>query len=135
MGRAPLGPSQKERAEYSPGELKQPNKLTALGETAKLRLHDCEDVTNNPASEVVMSEQAQAIFDEAMKLPIGERESLVSRLMRANDEEPLTDAELAAHEEAWAPEIRRRIAELESGRVQTVPWSEVRAELRAMIGD
>ena len=115
--------------------MKQPNKLTALGETAKLRLHDGEDVANNPASEVVMSEQAQAIFDQAMKLPVGERESLVSRLMRANDEEPLTDAELAAHDEAWAPEIRRRIAELESGQVQTVPWSEVRAELRAMIGD
>lgn len=82
-----------------------------------------------------MSEQAQAIFDQVMKLPIGERESLVSRLMRANDEEPLTDAELAAQDEAWAPEIRRRIAELESGQVQTVPWSEVRAELRAMIGD
>ena len=106
-----------------------------MDETTKLRLHDCADVANNPASEAVMSEQAQAIFDEAMKLPIGERESLVSRLMRANDEEPLTDAELAAHDEAWAPEIRRRIAELESGQVQTVPWSEVRAELRAMIGD
>lgn len=99
------------------------------------RLRPNEDVTNNPRSEAVMSEQAQAIFDEAMKLPIGERESLVSRLMRANDEEPLTDAELAAHDEAWAPEIRRRMAELESGQMQTVPWSEVRAELRAMIGD
>ena len=80
-----------------------------------------------------MSEQAQAIFDEAMKLPIGERESLVSRLMRANDEEPLTDAELAAHDEAWAPEIRRRIAELESGQVQTVPWSEVRVSVHALL--
>ena len=82
-----------------------------------------------------MSEQAQAIFDQAMRLPTGERESLVCRLMRANNKEPLTNAELAPHDEAWTPEIRRRIAELESGDVQTVPWSEVRAELRAMIGD
>ena len=82
-----------------------------------------------------MSEQAQAIFDEAMKLPIGERESLVSRLMRANDEEPLTEAELAAHDEAWAPEIRRRLAEITSGAVETIPWSVVKAELEAMIGE
>jgi len=115
--------------------MKQPNKLTALGETAKLRLHDGEDVANNPASEVVMSEQAQAIFDQAMKLPVGERESLVSRLMRANDEEPLTEAELAAHDAAWAPEIRRRLAEVESGAVETIPWEEVDAQIRKLIGE
>ena len=72
------------------------------------RLHHGSDVTNNPRSEAVMM-----VFEQAMKLPIGERESLVSRLMQANDAEPLTDVELAAHDEAWA---------------QTVPWSEVRGD-------
>ena len=67
------------------------------------------------------------VFEQAMKLPIGERESLVSRLMQANAAE-LTEVELAAHDEAWAPEIRRRVAELESGHMQTVPWSEVRGD-------
>ncbi|MBL8633635.1 MAG: addiction module protein [Myxococcales bacterium] len=104
-----------------------------MGATPDLRSR--EPVVNTPQREVVMSEQAQAIFDEAMKLPIGERESLVSRLMRANDEEPLTDAELAAHDEAWAPEIRRRLAEVESGAVETIPWEEVDAQIRKLIGE
>jgi hypothetical protein len=35
-------------------------------------------------------------------------------------------------EAAWGTEIRARIAELDEGRVQTVPWSEAR---RAILGD
>jgi putative addiction module component (TIGR02574 family) len=32
-------------------------------------------------------------------------------------------------EEAWDKEIKRRVQELDSGAVKTVPWSEVRAQL------
>jgi len=32
-------------------------------------------------------------------------------------------------EEAWNVEIRRRVVELESGTVKTVPWQEVRKRL------
>jgi putative addiction module component (TIGR02574 family) len=35
-------------------------------------------------------------------------------------------------EAAWGAEIRARIAELDAGRVQTVPWSEAR---RVLLGD
>lgn len=82
-----------------------------------------------------MSEQAQALFDSVMKLPIAERVALADQLMRALDEEPLTDAEMDATAELWAPEIRRRLAELESGAVQGIPWEEVDARIRKIVGE
>ena len=82
-----------------------------------------------------MSEQAQAILEQAMKLPFPEREQLANQLMHSIDNVPLTDAEAETLDAEWAPEIRRRIAELESGTVKLVPWVEVRAELQALIGE
>jgi putative addiction module component (TIGR02574 family) len=32
-------------------------------------------------------------------------------------------------EEAWLAEIERRMAELDSGSVQTIPWEELRSRL------
>jgi putative addiction module component (TIGR02574 family) len=32
-------------------------------------------------------------------------------------------------EEAWLAEIERRMADLDSGLVQTIPWEELRARL------
>lgn len=82
-----------------------------------------------------MSEQAQAILEQAMKLPFPEREQLANQLLQSMDDVPLTEAEAEALDAEWAPEIRRRIAELESGRAKLVPWAEVRAELQALIGE
>lgn len=82
-----------------------------------------------------MSEQAQAIFDQAMKLSVSERELLVSQLMCSIDDVELSPEALAAHDAAWAPEIRRRLAEVESGAVETIPWEEVDAQIRKLIGE
>ncbi len=82
-----------------------------------------------------MSEQAQAIFDQAMKLSVAERELLVSQLMCSIDDVELSPEELAAHDAAWAPEIRQRLAEVESGVVETIPWEEVDAQIRTLIGE
>ena len=35
----------------------------------------------------------------------------------------------AGAEDAWEAEIQRRVRELESGAVETIPWSEVRERL------
>jgi len=51
------------------------------------------------------------------------------------DDAELSPEEQAAHDAAWAPEIRRRLAEITSGAVETIPWSVVKAELEAMIGE
>jgi putative addiction module component (TIGR02574 family) len=34
-------------------------------------------------------------------------------------------------EAAWASEVNRRLAELDSGAVNTIPWAEVRRRLAA----
>jgi len=34
---------------------------------------------------------------------------------------------------AWSEEIERRIRQIDSGEVKTVPWEEVRAKLHALL--
>jgi putative addiction module component (TIGR02574 family) len=34
-------------------------------------------------------------------------------------------------EAAWASEVNRRVAELDSGAIKTIPWAEVRRRLAA----
>lgn len=82
-----------------------------------------------------MSEQAQAILEQAMKLPFPEREQLANQLLHSMDDVPLTEAEAEALDEEWAPEIRRRIEEIDSGKAKLVPWDVARAELQALIGE
>lgn len=82
-----------------------------------------------------MSEQTQAILDAAMRLPVAERSALANQLMLSLDEEPLTQNEMDAMDARWAPEIRLRVAELESGQAQSIPWEEVDARIRKIVGE
>ena len=82
-----------------------------------------------------MSEQARAILEQAMQLPFPEREQLANQLMRSVEEGMLTEAEADALDAEWAPEIRRRIAEIESGAVQCIPWADVDAEMRKLLSE
>ena len=63
---------------------------------------------------------------EALKLTSGERAALAQRLLASLDE----DTEI---EEAWAAEVERRIADVESGVVQVIPISEALAQVRASL--
>jgi putative addiction module component (TIGR02574 family) len=63
---------------------------------------------------------------EALKLTLGERAALAQRLLASLEE----DAEI---EEAWAAEVERRIAEVESGSVQLIPIVEALAQVRAAL--
>ncbi|HYM62445.1 MAG TPA: addiction module protein [Thermoanaerobaculia bacterium] len=38
-------------------------------------------------------------------------------------------------EAAWAEEVERRIREIDSGEVKTIPWEQVRAELFALVNN
>lgn len=71
-----------------------------------------------------MEPQLEIVESEALKLTPGERAALAQRLLASLDE----DVEI---EEAWAAEIERRIAEVESGAVQVVPIAEALAQVRA----
>ena len=64
---------------------------------------------------------------EARRLPREERARLAETLISSLDEE-------AEIERAWSEEIRRRLGELESGSVSTVPAEEVFEELDELLG-
>ena len=71
-----------------------------------------------------MARSARDLFDEAMRLEPQERATLIRLLIEALD----ADTEEGV-EDAWRVEIERRMAELDSGSVETIPWEEVRARL------
>jgi putative addiction module component (TIGR02574 family) len=71
-----------------------------------------------------MARSARELFEEAMKLDPQERATLVRLLIEALDAEIEEGAD-----EAWRAEIERRMAELDAGSVEAIPWEEVRARL------
>ena len=73
-----------------------------------------------------MATQLEILESEALKLTLGERAALAQRLLASLDE----DAEI---EEAWAAEIERRIADVESGAVPVIPIAEALAQVRAAL--
>jgi putative addiction module component (TIGR02574 family) len=64
------------------------------------------------------------LFEEAMRLDPEERVALTGLLIESL--EPVSEEGV---EEAWLAEIERRMAELDSGAVQTIPWEELRSRL------
>ena len=73
-----------------------------------------------------MGIQLETLEAEALKLSSGERAAFAQLLLASLDE----DAEI---EDAWAAEVERRIAEVESGAVQVVPIAEALAQVRATL--
>jgi putative addiction module component (TIGR02574 family) len=71
-----------------------------------------------------MTRSARELFEEAMRLDAQERATLLRLLIEALDAEAEEGVE-----DAWRAEIERRMAELDSGSVETIPWEEVRARL------
>ena len=63
---------------------------------------------------------------EALHLPRDERARLAEALISSLDEE-------SEVERAWNAEIRRRVAELDAGTVETIPAEQVFAELNALL--
>ena len=73
-----------------------------------------------------MKRDAAAILKEALALPSEARAALAGSLLDSLETDFDDDAEAA-----WAAEINRRLAELDSGSVKTIPWAEVRRRLAA----
>ena len=71
-----------------------------------------------------MARSARELFEEAMRLDPEERATLMRLLIDTLDAE--SDEYV---DDAWRVEIERRMAELDAGAVQTVPWEELRARL------
>lgn len=75
-----------------------------------------------------MSLPLKQVEAEALELSVRERAQLAERLIASLDEEATEDR--AEVERAWAEEIKRRVAEIESGTVELIPAEEVFSELR-----
>jgi len=73
-----------------------------------------------------MSLTYKEIVSEALKLQPQERADLADRLWISVD----TPEAVAA---AWDAEIERRVAQLDAGEVETIPFEQVIAELRAKL--
>lgn len=75
-----------------------------------------------------MSTRADTILGTALALPPDERAWLAEELVASLDQHRDTEIEAA-----WAAEIDRRIAEVESGQAETVSWEEASARIRAKL--
>jgi putative addiction module component (TIGR02574 family) len=75
-----------------------------------------------------MSTRADAILGTALALPPDERAWLAEELIASLDQRQSAEIEAA-----WAAEIERRIAEVESGEVEAVSWEDARARIRAKL--
>ncbi len=72
-----------------------------------------------------MQPDVNKLAKEALSLPPEARGALASRLIESLDQsEPDPDAEAA-----WAAEIARRVEEIDSGKVEMVPWEEARRRI------
>lgn len=71
-----------------------------------------------------MSTHVTELFEMASALSEQERATLAGLLIESLESEIDPDVE-----EAWRIEIERRLAELDSGAVETVPWEVVKAKL------
>ena len=71
-----------------------------------------------------MARNLNELFHEAADLPEQDRATLVGLLIETLDPGSEPDVEAA-----WSQEVARRIAELDAGTVETIPWEAVRAEL------
>ena len=72
--------------------------------------------------------EPRELLKQALALSDKERAELASRLIDSLDPTVDADAELA-----WQEEIARRLEEVEAGRVQTIPWEEVRQRGRTLL--
>ena len=68
-----------------------------------------------------MSPEIEELLKKAMALTPQARADLASSLIDSLDQTVDEDVEAA-----WQEEIARRVEELESGKVKTIPWTEVR---------
>ena len=79
-----------------------------------------------------MSATLEQVAEEAKSLSLADRSALTRILIESLDGEPAED--LANVEQAWQAEVEKRVDEIKSGRVKTIPAEEVFAKLRAKYG-
>ncbi|MBK8233731.1 MAG: addiction module protein [Candidatus Eisenbacteria bacterium] len=72
-----------------------------------------------------MQADVRALIEAALKLPPEARGAIASRLLDSLQDQQV-DPDVEA---AWEAEVARRVEELDSGQVKTIPWSEARQQI------
>ncbi len=67
------------------------------------------------------------LLEKAMRLSPHDRGLLIDRLVASLDDEPAEEGV----EAAWDAEIQRRVEDIRSGRVKTIPGEDVLARIKA----
>jgi putative addiction module component (TIGR02574 family) len=73
--------------------------------------------------------QLSEVLEKAMALSTQERGLLIDRLIASLDEEPAEEGV----EAAWDEEIKRRVEDIRTGRVKTIPGEQVLGRLKARL--
>jgi putative addiction module component (TIGR02574 family) len=81
-----------------------------------------------------MKRDAHALLEEALGLPEHDRAELAGELLDSigPSAESLPHAEI---ETAWRQEVAARVAAVDAGELQLIPWEEVRDRLLARLSD
>ena len=72
-----------------------------------------------------ISPQAAELLDKVLSLSVEDRGVIIGRLVESLDDEPAEEGV----EAAWSSEIERRVEEIQSGKVKTIPGEQVFREL------
>ena len=75
-----------------------------------------------------MTQEAQELLRKALALPENERAELAENLISSLD----TSVELDV-DAAWQKEVARRLDDVQSGEVKTIPWEDVRQKGRTLL--
>jgi putative addiction module component (TIGR02574 family) len=78
-----------------------------------------------------MREEVSAILRKALTLPPEARAAIANTLLESLDQSPPEENV----EAAWSEEIECRIEAIDSGKVQLIPYEEVRRRLLARVSD
>jgi putative addiction module component (TIGR02574 family) len=72
-----------------------------------------------------MTPQVSEVLEKALTLSTQDRGLLIGQLIESLDEGPAEEGV----EEAWAEEIKRRVDDIRSGKVKTIPGEQVLRKL------
>ena len=72
-----------------------------------------------------MTPQVSEVLEKALALSTQERGLIIDRLIESLDNEPAEEGV----EAAWSEEIKRRVEEIQSGKVEMIPGEQVLREL------
>jgi putative addiction module component (TIGR02574 family) len=75
-----------------------------------------------------MSQESAELLKKALSLPVAERADLAGSLI-----ESLDDTQDPSVEAAWDEEVARRMADIDSGKVQPVSLEDARRRLHSVI--